>query len=493
MEYDVIVLGAGLSGLQTAYILSKEGMRVAVLDKNPRIGGMIQSFARKGVVFNTGFNYAESLGEGEVLNRYFSYLDVMDKVSFKRLDEDCFEEIHLGDKKYPIAQGEENFIETLSQYFPQERENIKRYMSEMGKMINQLPHYNLDHFTDLNKGLDYYSQESAVDFLNKMTSNTTLQNIFTGNSIIYAAQKEKLPAYMLSLINYSFINSAWRIEGGGYSLAVALRKGIERNGGELFRRKEVSELLVKNGSVNQVVCKDGERFTAKKIISSIHPQQTLQFIDASELRPVYRNRIMNLENSVGMFSVYIILKKKVIPFVNRNYHVFKTENTWCANYKNWGGNYMLYMTEDANNKGYAESVTILTYMKYTEVEEWVNTKVERRGDRYKAFKEQKAQTLLDFVANKFPAIKNNIQHCYTSTPLTYRDYTGSVNGSAYGIVKDFRYPLKTMVLPGTRLKNLFFTGQNLNVHGILGTTISSFMVSSLMLGQDYLMNKVIKP
>ena len=38
-EYDVIVVGAGIGGLTTASILAKEGMRIALLEREDRVGG----------------------------------------------------------------------------------------------------------------------------------------------------------------------------------------------------------------------------------------------------------------------------------------------------------------------------------------------------------------------------------------------------------------------------------------------------------------------
>ena len=42
-DLDVLVIGAGLSGLYAAEILSKEGLKVAVIEGNNRLGGRIQS------------------------------------------------------------------------------------------------------------------------------------------------------------------------------------------------------------------------------------------------------------------------------------------------------------------------------------------------------------------------------------------------------------------------------------------------------------------
>jgi oxygen-dependent protoporphyrinogen oxidase len=53
---DVIVIGAGLSGLSTAYLLQRQGYRVAVLEKAARAGGAIRSWREDGNLVEAGPN-----------------------------------------------------------------------------------------------------------------------------------------------------------------------------------------------------------------------------------------------------------------------------------------------------------------------------------------------------------------------------------------------------------------------------------------------------
>ncbi|MBQ0740648.1 all-trans-retinol 13,14-reductase, partial [Aquimarina celericrescens] len=85
-----------------------------------------------------------------------------------------------------------------------------------------------------------------------------------------------------------------------------------------------------------------------------------------------------------------------------------------------------------------------------------------------------------------------IQKMYTSTPLSYRDYIGSNKGSMYGYVKDVNKPMHSFISPRTKIENLMFTGQSLNMHGILGVTISAVITCSEIIGKDYLLDKILE-
>ena len=90
-RFDVVVIGGGLGGLLCANLLAKEGKNVVLVEKHQRLGGCIQSFSRDRVVFNTGLNYTESLGQGEVLRRYFEFFDIMDGLKLRQMDVEGFE------------------------------------------------------------------------------------------------------------------------------------------------------------------------------------------------------------------------------------------------------------------------------------------------------------------------------------------------------------------------------------------------------------------
>jgi len=196
---------------------------------------------------------------------------------------------------------------------------------------------------------------------------------------------------------------------------------------------------------------------------------------------------------MGMFTLYLVFKKNSFLYHNFNFYHYNQDNAWVASDydpSRWPQNYLYMPVSMPGSDQFAGSGSVITYMSYKELLKWENTLTGHRGDDYLAFKEQKAEALLDAMNCQFPGIRNYIEAYYTSTPLTWRDYTGTRAGSAYGVVKDFNRTLETLILPRTHVSNLFLTGQNNSVHGILGVTISSVITCFELIDEQYLVNKI---
>jgi oxygen-dependent protoporphyrinogen oxidase len=54
IEKEIVIIGAGLTGLTLAFYLKKAGRNVLVLEKNERTGGVINSISEKGFTYETG-------------------------------------------------------------------------------------------------------------------------------------------------------------------------------------------------------------------------------------------------------------------------------------------------------------------------------------------------------------------------------------------------------------------------------------------------------
>lgn len=498
-EFDIVIIGSGMGGLICADILGREGYRVCVVEKNKQIGGCLQTYVRNKTIFDSGVHYIGGLGKGQNLYQVFKYLGIIDKLKLQKLDEDCFDKIMIGDeqKEYIFAQGYENFINRLLPDFPDEEAAIRKYCDTIISICSKFPLYNLREggsFSEKSSVLEI----AAKPFIESLTNNKTLQEVLVGNSMLYVLEGDKTPFYVHAMILNSYIESSWKCVDGGSIIARLLAKNIREHGGEIIRNTRVDEIIIEEGNAAGIRTCTGRVIKAKKVISNAHPTVTLQLLKSNIIRPSYRHRLESLENGIGSFQVNIVFKKDRFLYNRHNYYFKEKDHAWdMAEHteENWPLGYSLFFSASSKSDVYADSLTILACMRFNEVEKWAGTfntvaDENHRGTSYEEFKTQKAEILISLVEKKFPGIRGQIQNYYTSTPLTYRDYTGSINGSMYGIAKDAVNPLKTLISPRTKVPNLFLTGQNLNLHGVLGTVMSGLVTCVTILESESIIKKI---
>lgn len=80
-KYDVIVVGAGVTGLLSALVLAKHGKKVLILEKSKHVGGNCNSYVVDGFQVDTGPHAITHLIEGplkRLMDSYFDYIPVFE-------------------------------------------------------------------------------------------------------------------------------------------------------------------------------------------------------------------------------------------------------------------------------------------------------------------------------------------------------------------------------------------------------------------------------
>lgn len=497
-QYDIIIIGSGMGGLVSSIVLAKEGLKVCVLEKNNQYGGNLQTFVRDKVIFDTGVHYIGGLEKGQNLYQYFKYLGIIDGLRLKRMDEDAYDYITFdGDpNKYPHAQGYDNFVDQLCVFFPEERATIQKYCDKIRRVCDSFPMYNVEEGAPYDQSV---LSIKAKDYLDGLTDNEDLKLVLAGSNSLYGGNGEKTPLYVHALSVNSYIQSSWRCINGGSQISKLLVRQLRKYGGEIFKHQEVNEFIYNEDQLIGVKTKKDKVYYGKQFISNIDLNATIKMVGEDRFRKSFRKRIERLEVTPSSFSIYIAFKPKSFPYLNHNYYHFKNkEMVWQGtNYDpaKWPEGYMASMGVHADDQKYAESMSVMTYMHFSEVEQWADTKntvahKDDRGPEYEAFKQKHIELLLTELEKKFPNIRESILSVYASTPLSYRDYIGGQKGNMYGFEKDAENPMKTFISARTKIPNLFLTGQSVNMHGMLGVTIGGFVTCSEILGKEYLINKI---
>jgi all-trans-retinol 13,14-reductase len=497
-EYDLVVVGSGLGGLTCAALFAKEGYRVCVLERNKQLGGNLQTFSRDKVIFDSGVHYVGGLGKGQNLYQIFKYLGIVDKLKIHKMDEDIVDGIIFGNdsKIYSHAQGYERFIKVLAKDFPEEEGAIRKYCTEIKRICSRFPLYNLRSGDAFEKN-DVLGIETRT-YLESITANKKLQNVLAGSNLLYAGEAYKTPLYVHALIINSYIEGSYRFVDGGSQIGRLLTREIRHRNGIVKTRQQVTQLVEVDGKIKYAECSNGHRYYGKLFISNAHPAKTLEMVDSNVIKKIYRTRIKGLVNSISVFTVNIVMKKNSYRYQNHNIYYFANDDVWSLiDYKpeEWPSGFALFFSTSKYQNEFAEGITLMTYMRYEETQAWkatFNTVLDEqsRGEDYEKFKKEKAEKLIDCADRVFPGLKENIYSYYAATPLTMRDYIGSDDGSLYGISKDYKDPLRTFISPLTKIPNLLLTGQNLNLHGVLGVAMSAIVTSSEIFGMEYLLEKI---
>ena len=490
-KYDVVITGSGLSGLVCGSILAKNGLKVCILEKNSLIGGCLQSFKRRGVVFDTGVHYIGSLDKGQILEKSFNYLGLMDVLNFTRMNSDAYDIISFGSdgKEFHHAVGYDKFQEILTAEFPNEKNAIKKYCETLRRVNDSFSMNTSNTIPD-----SVYFTTSTIAFLKSITDNEKLQSVLAGSNLLYAGVSDRTPMYIHALVNHSYIESAYKIVNGSGQIADFLADFIENNSGKILLNHEVTRYVHNDsGLIIGALTSSGDIVEGDKFISCIHPSLTVGMIDNRYIRKPYAERLANLENTISVFGLYAVMKENSFPYKESNYYHYRNDNVWTIESYDeavWPENFFLSVASPTDDGKWARGVNVLCYMKYDEVEKWNDTSVGKRGDDYKAFKEKKAQALIKLIEERFPGFSGMIDSYYTSTPLTYRDYTATVRGSMYGIFHDSKDFMRSHLSVKTKIPNLFLAGQNVSLHGVLGVTINSIVACGSILGLDSLMQKI---
>lgn len=499
-RYDVVIIGSGLGGLLCGNFLALEGKQVCILEKNAQIGGNLQTFKRDGVKFDSGVHYIGGLEEGQALFPFFRFFGLMDSVEKTKLDTDAFDVITFsGDEnRYPHAQGYENFVQQLLKFFPQEEKGLRRYCEEIQTICSKFEWYNLDKRLENPDELSTFSI-SAKEVIDSCTDNPILRKVLAGSNMLYAGAGDSSPFYVHALITDSYIGSAYKLKHSD-QIAKKLRKNIKVLGGEVHINTEVIKIENDAQKVLAVELASGQKVEAELFISNIHPSLTFQMLNPEGIRKVTLNRMLGLRNTLSTFILYIKLKPGTFPYSESNHYHFFDSNVWeLQDYTSdhWVKGIALFNSPDEAHPNYAKSLTAMAYMRHDEVAQWektLNTTLseDTRGQSYLDFKEQKARELISYLEKIHPEIRDQIESYHTATPLTQRDYIGSVEGGIYGIKRDFNSPHASFISPKTKLSNLYLTGQNVILHGVLGVSIGAAVTCQEILGKAYVMEKFRK-
>jgi len=489
MIYDCAVIGAGISGLASSIILSKNGLKTALIEKSFKTGPLVRGFTRRGHYFDTGFHHAGGIGEGSSGRLMLDYLGISGSLNLLPCNPDCFDIIRFIDSSFEFhfPTGYEKIRERLSGIFPKDQNAIDQYLYEIKRQCSMIPFLNLDADPNAMNILENVHGKSLNGFLSGLTDNKYLKTILSIHCMLNG-----VPSFEQGLSNYAYIagpyyESVNYIKGGGSALISSFEKRAEKNGVDIFLGREADKLLFSpSGDLAGVSLKDGETIDCRNIISTIHPLHLLRLVPESRFRPIYVNRIKSLKETPSAFILYGISEVDLKKIFGHNLYLVPMEESCLCDYSKPLEARQINILISESARGEADPVSgfiMIIPASIKEVEPWEDTTRGTRPPEYLSFKEEIKERMLSIIVSCYPELKGKIEAVACSTPLTLRDYSSSPFGSMYGakhMIEQYN-PFPTTKVPG-----LYLAGQSIVAPGLLGTMISAFLACGNILGHNFI-------
>jgi len=493
MKYDFIIIGSGLGGLCTGIILAKEGKKVLILEQHTKPGGYLHSFYRKGHRFETGFHFAPELDKDQILYMYWNYLGILDKIDLIKYNKDHFHSLIFPDFKIDLPSGLNNLQDKLSDYFPDEKNKIINFINKIKEIKRSFIYFNKDHIGNLDKEHESF-KISLIDYLDSLGISKKLKAVLTAHSFLYGVPPNDTPLGTHSIFFNALYSSAYDLKGGGDALSNALIESFLENGGEILYKKKAVKIKTENKIIKGIETEDENYYEADNIIADINPKNVFLMFEENVFRDIYKNRITDMKNTISHYALYFTTDYNLDRY---NYDIlyfpdYEINNIYNNCVSDLPDDFFIYLTIPTARIGRSKGkhiIETLSIDKWENYVKWANTKFGKRPSDYIDYKNCIKNHIINKIDKKIIPIKDSIDFCESSTPLSNYHFTLSPNGSIYGIehnMEQMRAPIRAR----TKLKGFYFTGQSLIFPGIVGVTITSFVTCADIIGQKYLFDKI---
>jgi phytoene dehydrogenase-like protein len=502
-RYDVIIIGSGMGALTVGGLLAKaKGKKVLILERHATPGGFTHSFKRSGgYIFNTGVHYIGTMADIE--QNVFDYL-TENKVPFQPLP-DPQELFIYPDIRINVPSDREKYCNMLIQHFPDEKKSIVNYFDDLKKGRKWAEYFTIRQtlppganflyrlFVSKHERLVY---QTTQGYLDSKFKNPVLKSLLSSRWIDYGLPPGRSAFAIHSLIENHYMSGAGFPVKGTSSLSNAILPCIEAAGGEIKCNHQVTRVLLHDGKAIGVRFRSGEspldqEVYAPVVVSDAGAKNTYETLLQNQFTETpFDTSSVNYGTSVVQLCVGLKESPKTfgsggeIAWIYKSHdheRIFNGADVLDGNPQFCFLNFPLANSEcgDVAHKYTAEIVSPVAYKYF---DSWKQSKRNSRGTEYLQLKEKITQGLIGLVEKQFPGFKENIAYCELSTPLTTECFMHHPFGAIYGVPatpERFRQPY---ISNRTPVKNLYLTGADAGMPGIVGVMMSGLATASLIAG-----------
>ena len=455
MDYDVLIIGAGMSGLAAGIRLAYYDKRVCIVEKHHRVGGLNSFYNLRGRKFDVGLHAVTNYVPKGV--KLTPLPKLLRQLKLKREDfalcPQRVSAIKFPDKTLKFNNDLDFFVQDVVDNFTAQADNFQRLL----KTIFEYDELNL-----------YAKPISAREVVGSIISDPLLIDMVFCPLMFYGNAQENDIEFGQFVIMFKgiYCEGFARPQAGVRQILDVLVRKYRSCGGELKTRCAVTSIQAANNRIESVTLDNGEVLTTNKILSSAGYVETMRLL--SNYDPT------GIEDKAGQLSMveFITVLDKQPAEMGHETTIIFYNNSDRFDYRkpdelvNVSSGVICCPNNFQYENPLPEGMIRITNLANFDLWNRLNE------EEYKAQKAAWLGTSLGEVVKLVPDFRDSIVFTDVFTPKTIHRFTGHVNGAVYGTPNKIRMGM-------THLENLFICGTDQGFLGIVGAMLSGISMANL--------------
>lgn len=455
MHYDVIIIGAGMSGLAAGIRLAYFDKRVCVVEKHYAFGGLNSYYTLNGREYDVGLhavtNYVPPGNRTAALPKLLRQLRLT-REDFD-LREQSFSEIRFPDNLLRFNNDITLLKDEVAEQFPRDADRFRRFVHE------------LEQYDDTLLDRPYKPTRSVLR--DRLTEPVLIEMLLCPVMYYGSAEPHDMDfTQFVTMFKSLFCEGLARPPGGVRTIIRALVRKFRACGGKLMMNSGVESIEVDNGRAAGVTLQDGRHLTADVILSSAGYFETMRMCADDPVPPP--------EDQTGEISFVETIGTLDRPPADLGHEAtvvfFNDGEEFCYACPDDPVDLRSGVVCTPNNylghEHLAEGVFRVTWL--ADHRAWMGLD----EATYNARKQAYHGPFLDRARSYIPDFAEHLVCTDMFTPRTIHRYTGHIHGAVYGAPRKLRDGR-------TRLENLFICGTDQGFLGIIGAMLSGITIANL--------------
>ncbi len=453
-SYDVIIIGAGLSGLAAGIRLSQYGKSVRVVERQRYAGGMNSYYRRGDRCYDVGLHAMTNLADPS--NHAAPLNTLLRQLRIRRDDLKLCPQQYSSVKFPNVTLRFDNDFETL-------RSSVREISPQSADGFDRL--CQAIHDDDaFNPSLGYLS---ARQVLASYIDDARLCDMLLCPVMFYGSSwLDDMDFHQFCIVFRSiFFEGLSRPADGMEPFINVFIRRLQENGGELSLDTEVQSIRMKDGLAVSVVLANGEELAAKNVVSCAGYPETMALLSSPMDNPpecgelAYTESLFELDVPAAELGM-----TDSIAFVNSSERFsYRPPVDDSVDMRS------CVLCVPGNFTGVHETggVAVVRISHLADYDYW-----KRLGKNdYRDEKERVMDRQQVFLEQNFVGFDMHVMRREMFTPLTLERYTGRIGGSIYGSTKK-RKDGRTVI------PNLFVCGTDQGYLGIVGSMMSGVVIAN---------------